>query len=291
MFINSKKQQALGYAGLALLRNWLIGNASTIRSIFKEISVISGIEKDNINDNRQNAKEHDIKTGYQIWSNTYDTENNILIQVEEPVVKSIVKKFTPGTALDAACGTGRYSIFLDSLGFAVTGIDLSEDMLRIAKQKNGSINYIRADLNRLPFADGKFNLVVCGLAIHYVKNINKVMQEFSRVLRPGGHIVISSIHPWQIVLGAHAEFHDKKTGWGYIKENIFWHSSYVRAFNRAGLKILQCEEPKIRAKQIRILQNGSRLSPITVSQALAGLPVTVIWVLEKSTYHESKKGA
>ena len=133
MQINYEKQRALGYAGLALLRNWLIGNATSIVSIFKEISFISESEKD-INDTRaQKATEHDVEDGYKIWSHTYDTEQNILIQAEEPLVKSILKTFPPSDALDAGCGTGRYSLFLYSLGHTVTGIDISEDMLKVAK--------------------------------------------------------------------------------------------------------------------------------------------------------------
>ncbi len=291
MVINYEKQRALGYAGLALLRNWLIGNNASILSIFKEISFISRTEKDVHNIRDQKAIEHGIKTGYKIWSKTYDKEQNILIQVEEPVVKSILKKFTPGAALDAACGTGRYSAFLNSIGHNVTGIDISDDMLKLAKKKNKNINFIQGDLNTLPFENEKFNLVVCGLAIHYVTNIDEVIKELTRVVLPGGYIVISSVHPWLVALGAHAEFHDKKDGWGYIKDNVFWHSTYINAFNKASLKILQCQEPKIMTEQIQILQKGSKLNITTISKALEGLPVAVIWVLQKPTYNESKKSS
>lgn len=291
MIINYEKQRSLGYAGLALLRNWLIGDNTTILSIFKEISSISKNQNDTDIFSKKKPLNHDINTGYKIWSKTYDKEQNILIKVEEPLVKSILKKFTPGTTLDAACGTGRYSSFLYSLGHKVTGIDISPDMLTIARKKNKNVNFRLGNLNKLPFSNEVFDLVVCGLAIHQVTNINEVINELTRVVRPGGHIVISSVHPWLVALGAHAEFHDKKEGWGYIKDNIYWHSVYINTFNRASLKILECHEPKIKAEQIQILQKGSLLNKKTVSEAFEGLPVAIVWVLEKPKINESKKSS
>lgn len=64
MQINYEKQRALGYAGLALLRNWLIGNTASIVSIFKEISFISETEKDVYDASAQKATEHEIEAGY-----------------------------------------------------------------------------------------------------------------------------------------------------------------------------------------------------------------------------------
>lgn len=291
MVINYEKQRSLGYAGLALLRNWLIGDNTTIVTIFKEILLISKTQKDANPSPNKRAIKHDINTGYKIWSKTYDKEQNILIKVEEPLVKSILKKFTPGAALDAACGTGRYSSFLYSLGHNVTGIDISPEMLTLAKKKNKNVNFILGDLNKLPFDNEVFDLVVCGLAIHQVTNIDKVIKEFTRVVRPGGHIVISSVHPWLVALGAHAEFHDKKEGWGYIKDNIYWHSTYINAFDKASLRILECQEPKIKAEEILILQKGSLLNNKTISEAFEGLPVAIVWVLEKPNTNESKKSS
>lgn len=282
--INYSKQSALGYAGLALLRNWLIGKDSSIVSIFNEISALVKKQPNTLEvvDIKTKVTKYDIKSGYKVWAKTYDTEENILIKIEEPIVKKILKKYPKGKVLDLGCGTGRYSLYLDSLGHSVTGIDISMDMIEFAKQKSKQIQFIQGDISNLPFEDNSFDLVVSGLTIHYVRNLEKAINEFSRVLRPGGHMIISSVHPWMVALGAHAEFHDKKTGWGYIKDNVIWHSSYIKAFNRSSLQIAQCYEPKIGLREIKTLQKWSALSSKTMSLALKGLPVAIIWVLEKS---------
>lgn len=282
--INYSKQSALGYAGLALLRNWLIGKNSSIASIFNEISTITkkqpnALEKIDI---KTKAVEHDIKAGYKIWSKIYDTEENILIEIEEPIVKKLLEKYSLGEVVDLGCGTGRYSLYLDSLGHSVTGIDISEDMINLARTKSKKVRFVQGDMRKLPFGDNEFDFAVSGLAIHYVKNLEETIKEFSRVLKPGGQLIISSIHPWMVALGVHAEFHDKKSGWGFIRDNILWHSSYIEAFNKASLRIVHCHEPQIGSKEVKTLQRWSMLSPKTLSSALKGLPVAIIWVLEKN---------
>ena len=93
--INYSKQSALGYAGLALLRNWLIGKSSSIVSIFNEISILTEKQANtlDVTNIKIKAVEHDIKSGYKIWSKIYDTEENILIEIEEPIVKKILEKY------------------------------------------------------------------------------------------------------------------------------------------------------------------------------------------------------
>ncbi|MDP2684041.1 MAG: class I SAM-dependent methyltransferase [bacterium] len=282
--INYSKQSDLGYAGLALLRNWLTGKNASIVSIFDEISLIVKKQPNILKTNniKTKATEYDIKSGYKIWSKTYDTEKNILTQIEEPIVKKILKKYPLGKVLDLGCGTGRYSLYLDSLGHSVTGIDISEDMIKLAREKSRKVQFIQGDIRNLPFEDNRFDIVVSGLAVHYVKNLEKTINEFSRVLRPGGQLVISSIHPWMVALGAHAEFHDEKSGRGFIKDSIFWHSSYIDAFNKSSLQIIQCYEPKIGAKEIKTLQKRLKLSSKTMSSALKGLPIAIVWILEKN---------
>lgn len=282
--INYSKQSALGYAGLALLRNWLIGKSSSIGSIFNEISTLTEKQANTleVTDIKTKAVEHNIESGYKIWSKIYDTEENILIEIEEPIVKKLLEKYPTGKVVDLGCGTGRYSLYLDSHGHSVTGIDISKDMINVARSKNKRVKFLQGDMRKLPFNDNEFDFAISGLAIHYVKNLEETIKEYSRVLKPGGKLIISSIHPWMVALGVHAEFHDMKSGWGFIRDSILWHSSYIEAFNKASLQIVHCYEPKIESSHIKTLQKWSILSPKTLSSALKGLPVAIIWVLEKN---------
>jgi SAM-dependent methyltransferase len=101
--------------------------------------------------------------------------------------------------LDAACGPGKYAQILLSQGAIVTGFDMSPRMVELAKERNYSLaDFFVHDLASplTMFADGSFDMVLCALAMHYVEDWNPTIQEFYRVLKPLGHLVISIEHPF-----------------------------------------------------------------------------------------------
>jgi len=277
---NYLNQHELGLAGLALLRNRLVGHEKVTKSVLHEIRNLSRSFANN-SLSKTKVKKYSLSSGYTAWAETYDTTANLLIEVEEPVVKALLQKLTKGSVLDVACGTGRYSEFLYSLGYKVTGLDQSSAMLRQAKIRSPHIKFIEGNLTKLPFDDSCFDLAICALALTHVPDISPSVKEMSRVVRPGGNIVISDVHPWLIVLGAQAEFQDKTGRRGYITNYVHWHSTYFQIYKRLGLKVLQCSEPVIEKKHMRLTQKGFSLTTKTIATALLGLPVALIWVLEK----------
>lgn len=272
------KQHDLGMAGVALLRNWLVGNSKDVGPILEEIQEL--IKKSSYG---KEVKTFDVSRGYSAWAKTYDSMPNLLIEIEEPIVRSILKKFKPGNALDAACGTGRYSEYLNSIGYKVTGVDLSPDMLLQARKNcNKEIVFLQGDLTKIPMKDKSVDLAVCALALTHLPNIDKSISELSRVVRPKGHIVISDIHPWFIALGGQADFYDISGKYGYVPNYIHWFSYYFKSFKRFDLKIVRCLEPTVEQKHIKLAKMGFDLKEKTVKIALKGLPIAVIWELEKS---------
>ena len=67
--------------------------------------------------------ELDVADGYAAWAPVYDAMENALIRAEEPLVAAVTSDLPIGTALDAACGTGRHAAWLAAAGHATTGID------------------------------------------------------------------------------------------------------------------------------------------------------------------------
>lgn len=98
--------------------------------------------------------------------------------------------------LDAGCGVGRHLLPLMQAGLAVWGVDREGPVLGILQRRlreaGAQAPLARADLRRLPFADGAFDLVVSINVINH--GTAKVFQEFcrelDRVLQPGGHLFI-----------------------------------------------------------------------------------------------------
>ena len=122
--------------------------------------------------------------------NAYYDRPNTLQLIPESEGKAI---------LDAACGPGKYAEILLSRGARVTGFDISPKMVQLAQARNqGKGQFFVHDLST-PFEmleDASFDVVLCALALHYVQDWTLTMQEFYRVLKPGGYLVISIEHPF-----------------------------------------------------------------------------------------------
>ena len=98
-----------------------------------------------------------------------------------------------GALLDIGCGTGAYAAALAELGWTVTGVDLSEDMLRRAREKG--VNAVRADAADLPFEDASFDAALSIFTHSDFDDFPAALREVARVLRPGAQFVYIGVHP------------------------------------------------------------------------------------------------
>ena len=152
------------------------------------------------------TREVDVHDGYAMWADAYDSERNALIAVEAPQVDSIVSELPIESALDVGAGTGRHALGLARRGIAVEAVDQSPEMLFMAEQtaeREGlAIHFRRADLETgLPCGDDEHDFLICALTLCHVSDLGGVVEEFYRVLRPGGFALITDIHPEVVELG------------------------------------------------------------------------------------------
>lgn len=114
----------------------------------------------------------------------------------------IRKYFKPrSTILDLGCGTGRTTIHLKSLGYNVTGIDITPAMINnakdIAKLKNLKIDYEIGDATDLKYKNSSFDNAIFSFngwaMIPGKTNRVKALEEAFRVLKPGGHFIFTSL--------------------------------------------------------------------------------------------------
>ncbi len=104
-----------------------------------------------------------------------------------------------GTALDAGCGTGNFSVYLAKNGYAVTGVDYSEKALSIARKNNEELKlpivYLRADLIELEKAStGKtYDLILDYKVSHHLngEQLKEYVRQCLRVLKPQGRILLA----------------------------------------------------------------------------------------------------
>ena len=198
----------------------------------------------------QPAPRRDLSTrdGYDLWATVYDADANPLVALEEPYVDAAMGDTRGLRVLDVGCGTGRHALRLARAGATVTGIDFSEGMLaearRKARERSLEVAWVRHDISRpLPFGEGSFDRVVCGLVLDHVEDVAGLFGEMGRVCTPSGRIVVSVMHPAMMLLGVQARFTDPASGVktypASVRNSL---SDYVMGAQRARLRIEDMSE-------------------------------------------------
>jgi SAM-dependent methyltransferase len=272
------RELLVGVEGLALLRQLYDG---TDEAADQRLAEVRRLLDDDAFSSREPTSEADARTGYRLWSESYDESDNPVVELEETVVRSMVDTVPSGRALDAACGTGRHARHLVDRGHEVLGVDLSAEMLRRAAVHVPEARFVEGDLRDLPAGDGDFDLAVCALALAHLPDVGPGIAELARALRPGGRLVVSVLHPLQAYLGWQAPFTDARGRRGFVREHTHGHADYLSAFRSAGLHPRDCVEPALNADLVRAKRRAFAHIPEATRQAYVGLPAVLVWELEK----------
>lgn len=271
------RELLVGVQGLALLRNFHDGTDELAQQRLDEVRSL--LDDDQFGSDYRIA-EDGLIPGYACWSEQYDEPGNPAIAMEQPAVWQLLEAGRPGTALDAACGTGRYARRLTDLGHAVTGIDISPEMLDRARKAVPAGRFIEGDLQAMPLATGYFDLVVCGLALGHVADLYAPIQEFGRVLKTGGRLIVSVLHPFLVLLGWQPSFRDSDRHRRFIREYTHLHSDYVGAFARAGLVAERCLEPRLTEAEVHNNRRAIAF-PDAALAAYLNQPGILVWAAVK----------
>jgi ubiquinone biosynthesis O-methyltransferase len=203
----------------------------------------------------ESAQEVSIREGYAHWASSYDQETNALIVLEEVHVDPLLAQIPFSRVLDVGSGTGRYALKLARRGASVTALDQSPEMLAVARQAAQQegllIDFQLASLDEgLPLAASQFDLLVCALMLCHVPDLAHAVQEFARVLRPGGYLLITDFHPDSVSYGWRTGF--QQAGVKYVLPNMpHTRNDYLEALKASGLKIVQAIDLPLRALPAR----------------------------------------
>jgi SAM-dependent methyltransferase len=268
----------IGTEGLALLRGWLRDQGSTD----ERLAEIEGFLRDRATHPvlavDLPVPEVGVRDGYAKWAQTYDAAPNPLILVEEPVVREILDRVPPGRALDGACGSGRWAMELAVRGHAVTGVDETPEMLELARCKVPGAEFRSGRLELLPLDAGSVDLAICALALAHCPDLRAPVRELARVLRPGGRLVVTELHPFNVILGGGALFQKSDGGYGLVRGHAHGHGDYVTAFVAAGFEVIRCVEPVWKDEDVPLLSGQmSGIAPEAFRHAYVGLPGALVW--------------
>lgn len=128
---------------------------------------------------------------YTETSAFYDTHRKADPQLTEKIYQILR---TSSSTLDIACGSGNYTIALSQKGLPIEGLDISPEMLALAKAKAPHLNWKEGSMESLPYQENQFDAVLSTFALHYVRqSLVETFTEMKRVLTPGGKVLLYAV--------------------------------------------------------------------------------------------------
>ena len=193
-----------------------------------------------------------IKKWFGRWASIYDIVDIFISGVRDKVV-DFTDARDDSRILDVATGTGKQAFAFAKNGYDVIGIDLSEDMLKIAIKKNKyeNVKFEVADATNIPFDDKYFNVSCVSFALHDMPLSirEKVLEEMVRVTKPKGIIVIVDYALPKNKVGRFLIYH-------FVK---FYESKYYPRFIMTDLEAL-LRKARIKVeKQLPVLFGAGRI--------------------------------
>ena len=204
-------------------------------------------------DERPEYEELDVVEGYDKWASTYDQDPNPLIALEEGLTLDMIGDVQGLRVLDLGCGTGRYCVLLARRGAQVVGVDPSEGMLECARRKMTPVSLFEVrqeTIDKAGLPGRSFDLIISALTLGHLPELGPALAEAARLLKGGGRLVISDIHPYWPVSGH--DYTEFFAGGREYRMPIYPHlvEEYWRLCRKLGLYFEDIREPRIDSQLI-----------------------------------------
>jgi ubiquinone/menaquinone biosynthesis C-methylase UbiE len=143
------------------------------------------------------SKADAARAHYDRWARVYG-RSRLLPSLQKKAVAELGLQ-AGDRLLDVACGAGKVLVDAAPLVERAVGVDLSEGMLALARERLAAarqvhaltnVEYHQAPSDALPFEDASFTAIVCTTALHHFPDPDESIAEMARVLSPGGRLVI-----------------------------------------------------------------------------------------------------
>jgi len=153
----------------------------------------------------------DPEPAYDLWSADYDQQTgNLVLALDEAVFSDLIKfiDLRGARIVDVGCGTGRHwKTLLDKNPLQITGYDVSEGMLsRLQAKFPGANTHHLSGHSLRETRTNSTDLVISTLVLAHMDHLDDVLREWSRILKPGGEILLTDYHPVALAKGSNRTF-------------------------------------------------------------------------------------
>jgi ubiquinone/menaquinone biosynthesis C-methylase UbiE len=180
-----------------------------------------------------------VETAYKAWSEQYDSNENKTRDLEGISLRETLGSIALDKVLEIGCGTGKNTVWLAEYAKEILAVDLTPEMLEIAKSKVKAphVKFQIGDITQnWDFAKETYDLAVFSLVLEHVENLDLVFEKLAQVIKKDGFVYIGELHPFKQYAGSKARFN---TSEGEQVVTCFNHhvSDFTEAAQKHGFAI------------------------------------------------------
>lgn len=184
----------------------------------------------------------DVRSGYGEWVATYEQTVEDAMDIE--LLESLEQVRWAGEVADLGCGTGRTGSWLREQGVeAVDGVDVTPEMLEVARRRGVHRRLVEADVGATGLPDEAYDLIVTSLVDEHLADLRPLYAEAYRLAKPGAMYVLVGYHPHFIMAAGMPTHYDSASGEPVaIETHVHLLSEHTAAALGAGWELAELKE-------------------------------------------------
>ncbi len=185
----------------------------------------------------------EVPEGYGEWVRTYDETVQDEMDLRLLDRLQTVDWSAPRSVLDLACGTGRVGAWLKGrCSAALEGIDISGEMLEVARRRSVYTTLSIADVTNTGLPDETYDLCIQSLADEHLPHLGPLYREAARITKRAGYFVLVGYHPFFLMAGMPTHFHRASGEPVTIRSYVHQLSDHVKAAHAVGWSLRELDE-------------------------------------------------
>ncbi len=185
-----------------------------------------------------------IEQAYNSWAVQYDTNENKTRDLDKESTIETLSRYEFNDVIELGCGTGKNTAWLLKTAKQIIGLDFSQEMLNLAKDKfsDDRVRFEKADLTKnWSIKNDWADLITCSLTLEHIRDLGHIFRQANQKLKKNGFFFISELHPFKQYSGSKAKYETN----GKTKElEVYTHhiSEYINEAEKSHFKLIEIRE-------------------------------------------------